>query len=124
VGEIADEYDREAPGVEELGDGQSGKYRVPATLDIDDLAELFGVEIDEEEVDSVGGLLAKHLGRVPILGSHCEVAGLSLTAERMAGRRHRVASVIVERVEVPQEEGVTEESPQRATVEHQREGVS
>ena len=124
VGEIADEYDREAPGVEALDGAQSGRYRVPATLDIDDLAELFGVEIDEEEVDSVGGLLAKHLGRVPILGSHCEVAGLSLTAERMAGRRHRVASVIVERVEAPQEEGVTEESPQRATVEHQREGVS
>jgi CBS domain containing-hemolysin-like protein len=123
VGEIADEYDREAPGVEELGDG-SGKYRVPATLDIDDLAELFGVEIDEEEVDTVGGLIAKHLGRVPILGSHCEVAGLSLTAERMAGRRHRVASVIVERVEAPPEQGGTDETVDRATVEHQREGVS
>ena len=121
VGEIADEYDREAPGVEELGDG---KYRVPANLDIDDLAELFEVEIEEEEVDTVGGLIAKHLGRVPILGSHCEVAGLSLTAERMAGRRHRVASVIVERVEAPPEQGGTDETVDRATVEHQREGVS
>jgi CBS domain containing-hemolysin-like protein len=95
VGEIADEYDREAPGVEDLGEG---RVRVPATMDIDDLADLFQVEIDEEEVDTVGGLIGKTIGRVPIVGSHCEVAGLSLTAERMAGRRHRIASVIVERV--------------------------
>ena len=82
VGEIADEYDREAPGVEDLGDG---RIRVPATMAIDDLADLFDVEIDEDEVDTVGGLIAKQIGRVPIVGSHCEVAGLSLTAERMAG---------------------------------------
>ncbi len=96
VGEIADEYDREAPGVEHLDDGTT---RVPATMDIDDLADLFDVEIDEEEVDTVGGLLAKAIGRVPIPGSHAGVAGLSLTAEKMAGRRHRIATVIVRRVE-------------------------
>ena len=96
VGEIADEYDREAPGVEQVDDVTT---RVPATMDIDDLAELFRVEIDEEEVDTVGGLLAKAIGRVPIPGSHAEVAGLSLTAEKMAGRRHRIATVIVRRAE-------------------------
>ena len=121
VGEIADEHDREAPGVEDLGDG---RLRVPATLDIDDLAELFDVEIDEDEVDTVGGLIAKQIGRVPILGSHCEVAGLSLTAERMAGRRHRIATVIVERVSPPPAEGGAEGVHDRTTVEHQREEVS
>ena len=113
VGEIADEYDREAPGVEDLGDG---RFRVPATMDIDDLADLFDVEIDEDEVDTVGGLIGKTLGRVPIVGSHCEVSGLSLTAERMAGRRHRIASVIAERVPEPDEASVG--------VEPAREGVS
>jgi CBS domain containing-hemolysin-like protein len=113
VGEIADEYDREAPGVEDLGDG---RVRVPATMDIDDLADLFDVEIEEDEVDTVGGLIGKTLGRVPIVGSHCEVAGLSLTAERMAGRRHRIASVLVERV--PERDDST------ASVEPAREGVS
>jgi CBS domain containing-hemolysin-like protein len=113
VGEIADEYDREAPGVEDLG---GGRFRVPATMDIDDLADLFDVEIEEEQVDTVGGLIGKTLGRVPIVGSHCDVAGLSLTAERMAGRRHRIASVIVERV--PEPEDAT------ASVEPAREGVS
>ena len=96
VGEIADEYDREAPGVEELDDGS---VRVPAGMSIDDLADRFDVTIDEEEVDTVGGLLAKALGRVPIPGSHAGVSGLSLTAEKMAGRRHRIATVIVRRLE-------------------------
>jgi CBS domain containing-hemolysin-like protein len=95
VGEIADEYDRETPDLEQLGDG---RWRVDATMDIDDLAEELGVTIEEDEVDTVGGLIGKTLGRVPILGSTCEVAGLRLTAERMAGRRHRIATVIVERV--------------------------
>jgi CBS domain containing-hemolysin-like protein len=121
VGEIADEYDREAPGVEELGDG---RFRVPATMDIDDLADLFDVEIEEDQVDTVGGLIGKCIGRVPIVGSHCEIAGLSLTAERMAGRRHRIASVIVE--QVPQPDDSPPEAPPRArtTVEPEREGVS
>ncbi len=95
VGEIDDEYDRETPGPELLDDG---RYRVPASMHVDDLAELFGVDIEEEEVDTVGGLVSKTIGRVPILGSHCEVAGLSLTAEKMSGRRHRIATVVVERV--------------------------
>ena len=124
VGEIADEYDREAPGVEDLGDGT---FRVPATMDIDDLADLFGVDIEEEEVDTVGGLIGKAIGRVPIVGSRCEVGGLSLTAERMAGRRHRIASVIVEPVAVADPDGghaATDDAPERTTVEPEREGVS
>ena len=95
VGEIADEYDREAPGVEELEDGST---RVPATMHVDDLAELFDVTLEEDEVDTVGGLLGKTIGLVPIPGSHGVIAGLSLTAERMAGRRHRIATVIVRRL--------------------------
>lgn len=96
VGEISDEYDPELPGVEQL-DG--GAVRVPATMHVDDLGELFGIELDDDDVDTVGGLLTKALGRVPILGSEATVAGLTLTAERMAGRRHRLASVVVRREE-------------------------
>jgi CBS domain containing-hemolysin-like protein len=96
VGEIVDEYDREAPGVERL---EEHVYRVSARLGIDELAELFGVEIDEEEVDSVGGLLAKALGQVPIPGARAQVAGLELVAERQGGRRNRIATVLVQRVQ-------------------------
>jgi CBS domain containing-hemolysin-like protein len=95
VGEIDDEYDRETPGVEHLPDGST---RVPATMHVDDLAELFDVSLDEDEVDTVGGLLGKTIGLVPIPGSSGEVAGLSLTAERMAGRRNRIDTVIVRRL--------------------------
>ncbi len=121
VGEIADEYDREAPGVENLGDGRT---RVPATMDIDDLAELFAVEIDEDEVDTVGGLIGKTIGRVPIIGSSCEVSGLVLTAERMAGRRHRIASVIVERVPAPDPHERLEDDDARRPRRGEREEVS
>ncbi len=91
VGEIADEYDRDEPGVEPIGDGG---YRLPAAMHIDDVAELFDLDIDEDEVDSIGGLLTKALGRVPFAGAHAGIAGLSITAERMA-HRHRIATVLV-----------------------------
>ncbi len=105
VGEITDEYDREAPEVEDLGDGRT---RVAATMHVDDLAELFGVDLDEDDVDTVGGLIGKTVGMVPILGSSCELAGLRLTAERMHGRRHRIATVVVERTAVPRDDHVEE----------------
>ncbi len=98
VGEINDEYDREAATVESLEDGV---FRVSARLSIDEMAELFGVEIEEDEVDSVGGLLAKTLGKVPIAGAVATVAGLVLTAERMEGRRNRIATVLVTREQEP-----------------------
>ena len=110
VGEISDEHDREAPGIEPLEDGT---LRVPASLDIDDLAELFDMTIEEEDVDTVGGLLSKLTGRVPIVGSTATIDGLTLTAERMAGRRHRVASVIVHRAQ-PEETGDMETERQDA----------
>ena len=96
VGEITDEYDSEPDEVERLADGS---YRVSVRYDVDDLAELFDVRLDDEDVDSVGGLLAKHLGKVPIPGSVVEVAGLRLEAEDPSGRRNRVGRVNVRPVE-------------------------
>jgi CBS domain containing-hemolysin-like protein len=94
VGEIADEYDKEQPPVEWLGEGRA---RVTARLPVEELAELFGVRIEAEDVETVGGLLAQRLGRVPIAGSVATVAGLLLTAESLAGRRNRIGTVTVER---------------------------
>lgn len=93
VGEIADEHDREvADEPEDLGDG---RVRVPASMSIDDFAELFQVEIETEDADTVGGLLAAVAGQVPIVGTSAVIEGLELTAERLAGRRRRVAAVLV-----------------------------
>jgi CBS domain containing-hemolysin-like protein len=91
VGEIVDEYDTESAEAVELGDGS---YRVSARMSIDDLGELFDIELDDDEVDTVGGLLAKVLGRVPIVGSHVDVDGVSLRADRLEGRRNRVSHII------------------------------
>src|SRR5580692_5746767 len=94
VGEIADEYDRERPPVEWLGEGEA---RVSARLSVEELEELFSVSIDAEDVETVGGLLAHRLGKVPIAGSVAAVSGLQLTAESLAGRRNRIGTVIVQR---------------------------
>jgi CBS domain containing-hemolysin-like protein len=102
VGEIADEYDRERPPVEWL-DGDAA--RVSARLSVEELEELFGVSIDAEDVETVGGLLAHQLGRVPIAGSVAEVAGLQLTAESLAGRRNRIGTVTVRRLSGAAEPG-------------------
>ena len=95
VGEIADEYDRERPPVEWLEDGSA---RVSARLPVAELEELFGAAIEAEDVETVGGLLAHQLGRVPIAGSVATVAGLRLTAESLAGRRNRIGTVTVQRL--------------------------
>lgn len=98
VGEIDDEYDTAAPEVQKLEDDS---YRVSSRMHVEDLAELLGIELDadEEGIDTVGGLMGRRLGRVPIPGAQVDVDGWSLTAERGAGRRHRVASVLVSRAE-------------------------
>jgi len=95
VGEIADEYDTERPPVEWLSPGIA---RVIARLPVTELEELFGITVDAEDVETVGGLLAHALGRVPIAGAEATVAGLRLTAENLAGRRNKVGTVRVERV--------------------------
>ena len=96
VGEITDEYDEEEIEVEQLDDGST---RVSSRYPIDDLDELFGFDVEEEDVDSVGGLMAKHLGLVPIPGSSVEAHGLRFTAEDAAGRRNKIGTVLICRIE-------------------------
>jgi CBS domain containing-hemolysin-like protein len=100
VGEIEDEYDRERPPVEWL-DSDRSAARVSARLPVEEMAELFRVSIDAEDVETVGGLLAQRLGKVPIAGSVATVSGLRLTAESLAGRRNRIGTVTVERIGEP-----------------------
>jgi CBS domain containing-hemolysin-like protein len=96
VGEITDEYDREAPPVEKVDDTTT---RVTARLPVEDLEELYGVDLPHDDVETVGGLLAMALGRVPIPGATAEVGGLKLVAESSKGRRNRIGTVLVSRSE-------------------------
>jgi CBS domain containing-hemolysin-like protein len=99
VGEIADEYDDEAEQFEWLSED---KLRVQAKIHVEDLASELEIELDEnavEGVDTIGGLMAKVLGRVPIPGSTFNLSGWKVTAERPVGRRRRISSMILERQE-------------------------
>ena len=96
VGEITDEYDAETVDITPLGDG---RYRVSSRLPVDELGELFGLKLDDEDVETVGGLMAKQLNKVPIAGSVVKYAGLELVAERSTGRRNRIGTVVVSKID-------------------------
>ena len=99
VGEIADEFD---DGIEAFTWVSEGKARAKATLHIEDLADELGIEIAEvdfEDVDTIGGLMAQKLGRVPIAGSTITVGEYLITSERPVGRRRRISSVLIEKIE-------------------------
>jgi CBS domain containing-hemolysin-like protein len=124
VGEITDESDTdERPPVEYLDDRS---VRVSARLGVEDLGELFGIELEDRDVETVGGLLAQRLGRVPLPGAEAEVAGLRLHAEGGKDRRGRmrITTVVVHacddriagrRVQVP---GVDEDENRDRSVKH------
>jgi len=99
VGEIEDEFD---DAEEEFIWLSENKARARASLHIEDLADELKLDIeksDYEDIDSVGGLMAQKLGRVPIAGSTISWEGWAITSERPLGRRRRISSVLVERLE-------------------------
>jgi putative hemolysin len=103
VGEIQDEYDTEEPMVVRLSDDEA---RVDGRADVDDLAELFDLNLeleDDDEYDTVGGLVYHRIGGVPSPGDQIDVNGLTLTVETTDGRR--VGKVLVVRRRAEDEEG-------------------
>ncbi len=108
VGEIADEYDTAAPEVTRLDDD---RVRIMARMNVDDFAELIDIEIDSEEegVDTVLGLMAKRLGRVPIPDAEVVEAGWQLVAERGAGRRNRIGTILATRIARPEDDDETDD---------------
>ncbi|MFI5954837.1 hemolysin family protein [Cryptosporangium sp. NPDC051539] len=109
VGEIADEYDNERPPVENLDDGS---VRVTARLPVEDLGELLDVDLPDysDDIETVGGLLAHELGKVPIPGASVRIQGLELTAESAGGRRNRIDTVLVRRLEPSSDDEPAEET--------------
>jgi len=94
VGEIQDEYDEEEPMIVSLGDHDA---RVDGRADVDDLLEYFETTLkgdDQEEFDTVSGLVYHHVGGVPKVGDVVDVDGLTLTVEATDGRRVRTVHVL------------------------------
>ena len=107
LGEISDEHDREAPEAVLQGDGS---FKVSSRLPIDRLGELFGIQLEDDEGESVGGLVAKYLGRLAEEGDTVTVAGIQLTALETERRRRRLMSVGARWVgESPEEEDEDED---------------
>ena len=95
VGEIEDEFDeRDADsGVVSLADGS---HRVAGDAEVRVVNETFAVELSQEDFDTIGGLVADRLGRVPRRGEAVDVAGLRFTVMLTRGgavRWFRVARV-------------------------------
>ena len=92
IGNISDEHDNDLPEITQLEDGW---IRVSTRLSLFDLGEHFELELEDEDVDSVGGLLAKQLGRLPARNDQIEFSGLIIRVDRVEGRRKRVVTALV-----------------------------
>ncbi|PQZ93850.1 ion transporter [Arthrobacter sp. MYb227] len=115
VGEIDDEYDRTR---NEIEDNEDGSYTVSARTSIDELEELFDIEIDEDEVDTVAGLLSKALGTVPVLSSQATSHRLEMKVVALSGRRNRIGKILVRKAE---EKTITGEQPAVDDTQHYKE---
>lgn len=107
VGELTDEHDRNTIEPEEIS---PGVWRVPSRFSISELGELWGLELEDEDVDSVGGLLAKAIGRVPLPGATGDMLGVHMVAEEARGRRRQVGTIVCSYVP---------ESPSEDSEDHQ-----
>ena len=100
VGDISDEYDHAPTEVVDMG---GGRFRVSARLSLDDVGDLFGIELEDEDVDSIGGLLGKAVDQIPQPGVTATIDGLVLTGGASRGRGRGIATVFVERAAMTEE---------------------
>jgi len=90
VGEIQDEYDVEEAMIEEINDTEA---LFDARVSIRDVNDTLDLEIDDEDFDTLGGLLYHELGKVPNVGDEVRVDGALVTVLSTAGRRVRKVRV-------------------------------
>ncbi len=95
VGEIFDEFDREVNLVDEIA---PGRYRVDARVNLQDLNAILQVDLPEEEgIDTVGGMVLKVLGHIPVPGESFVYGSMCLKVEKL--RNNRISKVIMEFLE-------------------------
>ena len=99
VGEIQDEYDREEVTIERVGENEAV---LDARVSIDALNELFGLELESEEFDTLGGFVYHQLGRMPAPGDEVRADGLTMHVLSVLGRR-------IKKVRVTKREDAVEE---------------
>jgi CBS domain containing-hemolysin-like protein len=89
-GQIQDEFDRERPEIEPLG---NGRYRVRGDYLIEDLADRLKIDVGEPEEETVGGYVAARLGREVTPGDKVELGDLAISV--LEAERFRVRWVMV-----------------------------
>jgi CBS domain containing-hemolysin-like protein len=100
VGDIQDEYDLEE---EWLVEGADGAAVVDARLPIEDLEEHFGIEIERDKFDTVGGLIVHLTGRIPAAGEVVEIGAIRLTVLEADARK-------IKKVSISKQQGKSEET--------------
>lgn len=103
-GQIQDEFDRERPEIEPLG---NGRYRVRGDYLIEDLADRLKIDLGEPEEETVGGYVAARLGREVTPGDKVELGELSITV--LEAERFRVRWVLAQ-TKMPETEVIEEEA--------------
>lgn len=96
VGEISDEYDRELDELTELGENL---FRIHPRMTLSDFGEHFDLEIEDEDVDTVSGLIIKLLDRLPSGGERVSAYGFEFVAERVDVKRGRLSSILAKRLD-------------------------
>ena len=93
VGDLPDEHDERFKGIQRLGPGQ---WVVEGRTDIDDFEEFFGLESQESDVATVGGLYLSYSEKLPTVNEKITVHGLELTVSAVDNRR--IDSLIVKKI--------------------------
>jgi len=93
VGDLPDEHDERFKGIKRIGPGQ---WVVEGKTDIDDFEEFFGLESEESDVATVGGLYLSHSEKLPAVNEKVTVHGLELTVSAVDNRR--IDSLIVKKI--------------------------
>jgi len=93
VGEIADDFDTEEETIHRVSEWEA---ILDARVSIDALQELFGVQAEEGDFDTVGGFVLEHLGKMPSVGEEVRVDGLIVRVLSVSGRRIKRVRVIKE----------------------------
>ena len=93
VGDLPDEHDERFKGIKRLGPGQ---WVVEGRTDIDDFEEFFGLESQESDVATVGGLYLSYSEKLPTVNEKITVHGLELTVSAVDNRR--IDSLIVKKI--------------------------
>lgn len=93
-GEVQDEFDKdEEADIKEIGED---KYIANAMMRLDEIAEFFSVDLIDEDVDTIGGLVVKILGRIAQIGDTVGIQNLEFNVKEVDGAR--ITKLIITRV--------------------------